>query len=188
MAFALLSSGVARAEPHVTTPVVFDRIVAVVEGEPILLSALRRRAAPFLHPTPGVPGLRRQRALRKLYRGLMKRLIEERLVERAARDAGISMDRAAVDRTLALVAVHNHMKRAELLARVRAAGMTEQEYRAELQRQLVESQLLYAFMRKHHVRIDGEDDTARAHIMERERRRWMAGLYGHASIQQYFRP
>lgn len=188
MALALLSPGAARAAPPRGVPVVFDRIVAVVDGEPILLSTLRRRAAPFVHPSKGVPGYRRQQQLRQTYRMLMKRLIDERLVDSAARDAGISVDKADVDAAIARVAAQNHMKKRELQAAVRGAGMTGKEYRDEIRRQIVEYRLLYAFMRRVGVKVHGKDKKERERSVERERKRWMAKLRSHASIEQYFDP
>lgn len=188
MALALLVCGAARAEPGAAPHTLIDRIVAVVDGEPILLSTLRRRAAPYLHRSSGVPGFRRQQTLRRLYRTLMKRLVEERLVARAARDEGIVVERADVDRALDRVAAQNHMKRSELARAVRAAGMTDDEYRGEIRRQLVETRLLYLVMNRDGVRFDGKDDKEQQSIREREHKRWMAELRRHASIQQYFRP
>jgi len=187
MALVLLAPGALRAAPR-GAPVVFDRIAAVVDGEPILLSTLRKRAAPFVHPSKGVPGYQRQKELRQTYRMLMKQLIDERLIDLAARDAGVSMDRAAVDGALDRVAAQNDMKRSELVALVRTHGMSEKEYRDDIRRQLVEYQLVYAFMRRKGVKVDGKDPKEQEQIVERERKRWMADLRRHASIQQYFRP
>ncbi len=188
MALALLSTGAARAEPPLRSPVVFDRIVAVVDGEPILLSTLRERAAPFIHPSKGVPSYQSQKELHQTYRMLMKQLIDERLIDRAARAAGISFDRAFMDSVIDAVAVQNHMKKKELLEMVRASGISEDEYRAELRRQYAEAQLLYAFMRRVGVSLDGKGEKEQAAITRREHKRWMAELYRRASIQQYFRP
>lgn len=167
--------------------VVVDRIVAVVDGDPILLSTLRARARSSLKQLPSAPEARRK-AARKLYHTLVKRLVEERLVEHAARDAGVKMDRAAVDRTIERLAAQWHYTREELLQRVRDAGMTEDDYRAEIGRQLVERDLLWAFMRKSGVHLDGAGDEKQARVWEREHKRWIKGLREHASIQQYYWP
>ncbi len=167
---------------------VFDRIVAVVDGEPILLSTLRRHAAPWLHDSSRMPEFRRREARRKVYRKLLSRLIEERLVARAARDSGLSMDRTAVDHTIDRIAAQNAMSRSDLLARVRAAGVGEEQYRAELRSELLEHDLLWTFMQKRGVPLAGKGDKELSRIMQRERKRWIADLRRHASIQQYFRP
>ena len=180
-----LRAGPARAAPHAST--LIDRIVAVVDGEPILLSTLRARAKPLLHESARVPEFRRWAARRKLYADLLERLIDERLVARAARDEGVAMDRAAVDRGIEQMAAQNHETRSELLDRAREAGLSEEEFRAELGRQLLESRLLWAYVQKQHVK-PGADETKRARIMEREHRRWLHELRKRASVQRYFRP
>lgn len=186
---AMLSPGVARAAtPERGARVVIDRVVAVVDGQPILLSTLRRRAAPFIHASRGVPGYHRQQALRRVYRELMRRLVDERLVECAARDAGFSVDRATVNAAIDAVEKQNHMKHADLLRALRGAGMNEKEYRAVIRRHLLERELLDAYIQKDGVRLDGKDEKEQTRIMERERKRWMADLRRHASIQQYFQP
>ena len=182
---AVLQVRAAHAEPRA---VVFDRIVAVVDGEPILLSTLRQRAVPWLHESSRMPEFRRREARRKVYRKLLSRLIEERLVARAARDSGLRMDRTVVDHTIDAIAKQNAMSRSALLERVRAAGVGEEQYRAELRSELLERDLLWTFMQQHGVPLDGKGDRELSRIMQRERKRWMADLRRHASIQQYFRP
>lgn len=121
---------------------VVERVVAVVDDEAIFLSDLRKRAMPFLPRLMDVPELQRLAALRQLYDELLEQLINEELVERAARTAQIRITSADVDRAVQNVIRQNGLGQEEFWDVVAQQGYTQAEYRSDLRRQLLRYRLL----------------------------------------------
>ncbi len=135
-----------------------ERIVAVVGEHAILLSDLRARAHPFLLQIyQGVPaGAQRSAAISQLYKGLIEKLVDEELEQRAAAQAKVSVTAREVEEALERVAQQNGITPAKLLAEARRTGLDDADYRDELRRQLLQTKLI-------NVRLQGrirvsEDD------------------------------
>jgi peptidyl-prolyl cis-trans isomerase SurA len=129
-----------------------DRVAAVVGDKPILLSTVRRRARPFItnmERTVTDPA-ERMIASARIYRELMRKLVAEQLIAKAARQADVTVQRAEVDRALDEVAKQNNLTRVQLFSEVhRTASMSEREYRLELERQLLEYKMLQRLKQQH---------------------------------------
>src|SRR5215831_8079608 len=132
---------------------VVERIVAVV-GE---------RAQPFLvQIQQQVPnGAQRNAAISQLYKGLIEKLVDEELEQRAAIQAKVAVTPHEVDEALAKVASQNGVSIDRLLAEARRTGLDEAAYRDELRRQLLQTKLI-------NVRLQGrirvsEDDLRAAY-------------------------
>ena len=82
LGLSLASAQAARAE-------VIERVSAVVNDRVVLLSELRRRAAPFLEQLveKSADANERKARLKQLYERLLQGLIDEELVEQAAKKA-----------------------------------------------------------------------------------------------------
>jgi peptidyl-prolyl cis-trans isomerase SurA len=155
LAFSLLLSGWARAT-------LIERVVAVVGERAILLSDLRERAQPFLVQIyQGVPpGAQRNAAISQLYKGLIEKLVDEELEQRAAIKAKVSITQREVEEALERVAGQNGIPVARLLSEARKSGLDETAYREELRRQLLQTKLI-------NVRLQGRirvsEDDLRKH-------------------------
>ena len=115
-----------------------DRMVARVNGEPILLSELRTRIRPELARHAADPAWSRVAWLRTALRAAREDAIVERLVaERAAR-LRIEVSDAEVDRALDSIARERKLDRAELLQLALEQGYSEPVYRRALRAQLLE--------------------------------------------------
>ncbi|MDI1484196.1 SurA N-terminal domain-containing protein [Polyangium sp. y55x31] len=145
-----------RAEP--VRRVVVDRIVAVVDREVITLVELRRRAAPLLRKLASVDEASRTMAETHMYRDLVNQMVEERLIARRARMSSIVVTASEIDAALDSLAQANHLSREALLVEVRAAGVSEADYRDDLRRQL----LLFKCLRLHLAgkKVSGEMNDA----------------------------
>lgn len=123
---------------------VVERIVAIVDDRPILLSDLRARAKPFLlrihNEVPA--GAQRNAAISQLYKELLDRVIDEALQQRAAAKNHLSVSQSEIDDALARVASQNNVTPDEVLAEARRNGLTDEQYRQELRQQLLEAKLL----------------------------------------------
>ncbi len=173
------------ALPRVAAPqrrAVVDRIVAVVDGDPLLLSELRRRARPFATRLPvGAAPWQRAAWLRRICRELLPQLIEERVIANAAKRAGVGVDDASVATALASWAKQASTTVAAIMDQARAAGTDEADVRDQVRRALLAQQLFWS---ARSARAAGSADRkAGAKALERERKRWIADLVARASVQ-----
>jgi peptidyl-prolyl cis-trans isomerase SurA len=156
----VLASGVL---PRPAQATVVERVVAVVGERAILLSDLRARAQPFLAQIQQqVPnGVQRNAAISQLYKGLIEKLVDEELEQRAAVQAKVVVTPNEIEEALARVAAQNGVGVDRLFAEARRTGLDEAGYRDELRRQLLQTKLI-------NVRLQGrirvsEDDIRSAY-------------------------
>jgi peptidyl-prolyl cis-trans isomerase SurA len=172
LALLLAAFGVlALSRPSSAT--VVERIVAIVGERAILLSDLRERALPFLTQIhQQVPqGAQRNAAISQLYKGLLQKMVDEEIEQRAAVQAKVTVTPREVEEALARVAAQNGVSVDKLLAEARRSGLDDTAYRDELRRQLLQTKLI-------NVRLQGrirvtEDDLMKAYrtieLEEREK-------------------
>lgn len=159
LTLALLGSCVAPLA-HAT---VVERVVAVVGERAILLSDLRGRAQPFLGQiVQQLPnGAQRNAAISQLYKGLIEKLVDEELEQRAAIQAKVAVTPNEIEEALTRVAQQNGVSVDRLFAEAKRTGLDEAGYREELRRQLLQTKLI-------NVRLQGrirvsEDDLRTAY-------------------------
>jgi peptidyl-prolyl cis-trans isomerase SurA len=152
---------------------VVERIVAIVGERAILLSDLRERAQPFLAQIhQQVPqGAQRNAAISQLYKGLLQKMVDEEIEQKAAVQAKVTVTPREVEEALTRVAAQNNVSVEKLLSEARRSGLDDSSYRDELRRQLLQTKLI-------NVRLQGrirvtEDDLQKAYrsieLEEREK-------------------
>ncbi|MBN2193655.1 MAG: peptidylprolyl isomerase [Polyangiaceae bacterium] len=123
---------------------IIERIVAVIGDHAILLSELRERARPFLvriyQETPS--GAQRNAAISQIYREVLDRMIDEQIENRAANRANIAVTTQEVDAAIERIAGQNGLSVEELVSEAIRSGMSEQEYRREVRRQVLDAKLM----------------------------------------------
>jgi len=143
-AAAVLLSALWLASPAEAEVYQVDRIVAVVDQTPILLSTLQARARPFL-------AMARQQiedetqlmiAESKVYRQMLDTLVNEQLIARQAEQQQLTVQDNELEKAIDSVAEQNSMSREELMAEIKRNGLTEPFYRAEIRRQILEGKVL----------------------------------------------
>jgi peptidyl-prolyl cis-trans isomerase SurA len=150
---------------------IVERIVAIVGERAILLSDLRQRSRPFLtraydqYPE----GPQRSAATSQIYKVVLDRMVEEELEDEAAKRAGITVTSEEVDQALERVAMQNGLSPAAVLAEARGSGMTTEQYRDELKRQLLQSKI-GSIRLQGRVQIEESDLRAAYHALVREER------------------
>ena len=166
----------ARA-PRAEGPRVVERVVAVVDGQPILASELRRRAAPHERALGRreLPAWRLAELRRVLLRETLRRLVEERLILGDARARHTSVSDDEIERAFDAIAAQNGLDRTELEASLEVHGWTRAEYRRELSAQVLEGKLLAE-------RVRGRGDW------KREREEWLKELRRRAWIEVFLAP
>lgn len=136
-----LSSGIAEAQPRGRQ--VIERVVAVVNDDAIWLSELRRRAVPFLDRAMAAPSeAERQAAMEQLYGELLTHLIDEELIQQAARGMQVRVTAEDVQRAIQNVQRQSGLEDDEFWNAVRAQGFTERQYREDVRRQLLRLKVL----------------------------------------------
>src|SRR6185503_13182128 len=142
---------------------VVERIVAIVGERAILLSDLRERAQPFLAQVHAQvpPGAQRNAAISQLYKGLLEKMVDEEIEQKAAVQAKVTVTPREVEEALSRVAQQNAVTVEKLLSEARRSGLDDTAYRDELRRQLLQTKLI-------NVRLQGrirvtEDDLQKAY-------------------------
>ncbi len=113
---------------------VADRIVAVVNNEPVSQRELDRRVAEAQRmlqqrgqPVPSIDALRED---------ILEEMIVERTQLQAASAAGIRIDDQAVDRAIARIAENNRLTVSQLRDRLEADGLPFRDYRESIRREI----------------------------------------------------
>jgi peptidyl-prolyl cis-trans isomerase SurA len=140
---------------------IVERIVAVVGERPILLSELRLRGRPHLWRIAASTQNPTQQAAQEseMFRELLNRLIEERLEESAADKAHITVSPEEVDNGIRQVASQTKLQPKDVIAEAKRQGLTEQDYRDEIRRQVLEGKLIQLRVRGR-VRVTEQDARA----------------------------
>ena len=165
--FAVLLSATAASAT------VVERVVAVVGERAILLSDLRERAAPFLlRIHDEVPaGAQRAAAISQTYKTLLERMVDEELEQRAANRSNTVVSAREVDDAIARIAAQNGLSVDQLVTEATRSGLTENQYRSEVRRQVLEAKLLNLRLQGR-IRVTEEDlRSAYRKIVVDERRK-----------------
>lgn len=109
-----------------STPELVDRVVAIVDGQPILASELGKN-----NDT----------------KAAVEQLIERRLLQAEAKRRGIEIDNQALNQAIEQIRQRNNIPDLATLQRaVQASGRSWEQYRKELKEQLIERQIMSAIM------------------------------------------
>jgi peptidyl-prolyl cis-trans isomerase SurA len=137
---------------------IVERIVAVVGERPILLSELRLRGRPHLwRIAASTPNPTQQAAQEsEMFRELLNRLVDERLEETAADKSHITVSPDEVDNGIRQVAAQTKLQPKDVVAEAKKQGLTEQDYRDEIRRQVLEGKLIQLRVRGR-VRVTEQD-------------------------------
>ncbi|MBX3210279.1 MAG: SurA N-terminal domain-containing protein [Labilithrix sp.] len=138
-AFGFASSAGKEAHASIT-----ERVVAVVGESPILLSELRHRARPHLQRIASASSnpVEEQAAEPRVLQEVLNRLIDDRLVEQAADRAHLSVTAEEVDNGIRQVAARSRLAPGDLIAEAERQGLSEEDYREEIRRQILEGKLV----------------------------------------------
>ncbi len=159
-----------------------ERVVAVVGERPILLSELRHRARPFLYRILASTKDPAQQAASEteMYKELLNRMIDDRLEEQAGDKAHLSVTPEEVDNALRNIAASAKISVQDLVTDARRQGLTEQDYRDELRRQVLEGKLVQLRVRG---RVRVTDQDARAAYVH-----WVKELGDQATVEARILP
>lgn len=157
---------------------IIERVVAIVNGEPLLLSELRGRAAPFLPRLMEVPEVQRMAMMAQLYDELLTQLIDERLLEQEARKLSISVLSSDVERAIENVQRQSGLEGDAFWEAVRGQGFTPEQYRSDVRRQLLRLKVVNQKVRSR-INITEDDVKRRYDELVRKARRSAEFLVAH---------
>jgi peptidyl-prolyl cis-trans isomerase SurA len=153
---------------HATTA---ERVVAVVGEHAILLSDMRQRARPYLlqihQRAPS--GAQLAAAESELLKQLLQKMVDERVEQQAAEKAHLSVTTDEIDNGLRNVANQQGITVDRLMEEAQKTGLTAQEYRDEVRRQILEGKLLQLRVRGR-VRVTEDDIRATYAKLQRDER------------------
>jgi peptidyl-prolyl cis-trans isomerase SurA len=175
--------------PRAAHAVVVERIVAVVGEQPILLSELKQRARPFLiriyaeaqekgFPNDAIRNEWIKRNEGDMYRELLGKLVDERLVTLAADKLNTQVSTKEVDDALKLRAADLGKSVSDLVEDANAQGLSELDYRDEVRRELLFSKMLETSV-KQRVRVTDDDVIdyyKKIQMTERRQQNWRGSI------------
>jgi peptidyl-prolyl cis-trans isomerase SurA len=141
LGLSIAATPTARAE-------VIERVVATINDQPVFLSELRRRAAPFLREVMRNPSqTARMAAIEQLYQQLLDRMVQEALFVQAAERMSVSVTSAEVERAIGNVQRQSRLSESDFWVAVRGQGFSPEQYRADVRRQLLRLKVLNNYAR-----------------------------------------
>lgn len=172
LAALALGAAVLAAAPRADA-VIVERIVAVIGDKPILLSELRARAKPFLLQIQAtVPaGAQQAAAQSQVFKDLLEKMVDEELEGQAAARANITVTSQEIDNAFENIAASQGVTKEALFKAARARnGLTDQDYRDEMRRQILEGKMIQLRV-KGRIRITEEDVKTMYDRVVREERK-----------------
>jgi peptidyl-prolyl cis-trans isomerase SurA len=165
-AAALVAACVFASAPAAHATIV-ERVVAVIGERPVLWTELLKRAAASrvqirlqTHDANIVSAQEQE-----MYKELLQRMIDDRLEEQQADRAHLSVTAEEVDRGIENIAAQaqstqgHSVSAQDVFAVARSRGMTDQDFRDEIRRQILEGKLMELRVRP---RVHVTDQDARA--------------------------
>ena len=134
-----------------------DRVVAVVKGEPILYSEVQEASAALTVELKKTGKDKEMGSIQDQERRVLDQLINERVIALEIKRLGMTVDEAQVDGGVQSVMQENGLKTlAELRQRLTVEGITMQEFREGIKKQMEQSSFMNRQVRPK-VKIDAED-------------------------------
>lgn len=166
LSVALLSSGERLGLERPAEAAVVERIVAIVGEQPILLSELTQRARPFLLKIQtNVPVPQQQLAKAEMFKELLQKLIDERVVALAADKLNVTVTTKEVDDSIKVKAADLKVSVSDLLGEATKQGLSEADYREEVRREILFGKMLETRVR---ARVRVTEDDAREYFKKLE--------------------
>jgi parvulin-like peptidyl-prolyl isomerase len=121
---------------------VVDRVVAVVNQEIITFSEVEKWANPFMGQIITEDRLERREQLHEVYRKVLDRLIEEKLIDQEVKKNGIKISSKEVEATVEEIKRRNTATQEELEKVLAAEGLTLEAYKRQIEKGLQRKKLI----------------------------------------------
>lgn len=175
VAMAVAGSSNARAE-------IIERVVAIVNDDPIFLSKIRQRAAPLIAQALDAPDQKTKAArLKSLYQQALKSLVDEKLFEQTARDLRIFVSTADIDKAIDNVRTQNGLSKDAFWSALQDQGINVSEYRKTIRSQLLRYKVLNQKVRSR-VRVTQQEVDDRIRKLSDKAQKYHRFLVDHIFI------
>lgn len=144
-----------------------DRVAAIVGDDVILESDVKARAGPMLSDVEGIADAdERERRRADVVERVLDQMIEEELMMQAAGQANVEISDQEIDQAIREVRSQNNLGEAEFREALRMQGYTMEEYREDLEQQMLRMRATEMLVRP---RVSVSEDDVRARYQEMER-------------------
>jgi len=121
---------------------VVDRIVAVVNQEIITFSEIEKWSRPFQEEIQTEDRLERRERIQEVFRKILGRIIDEKLIEQEARRSGIKVTSKEIEGAVEEVKQKNKINQEELEKALAAEGLTLEAFKKELERRILRTKFV----------------------------------------------
>ena len=121
---------------------VVDRVVAIVNQEIITLSEVEKWVNPLIEEVVTEDRLERREQLQEIYRNVLEKLIEEKLIDQEVKKSGIKVPSKEVEATLEEVKRRNAATQEDLEKALAAEGLTLEAYKKQIEKGLQRKKLI----------------------------------------------
>jgi len=123
---------------------VVDRIVAVVNQEVITFSEIEKWSRPFHEEIQAEDRLERRERIQEVFRKVLDRIIEEKLIEQEARKSGIKVTSKEIDAAVEEVKQKNKISQEELEKALAADGLTLEAFKKDLEKRILRTKFVHS--------------------------------------------
>jgi len=128
--------------PISSSEAVVDRIVAIVNQEIITLSEVEKRTGPLLDEIQAEGRLQRREKIREVCRGVLERLIEEKLIDQEVKRVGIKATSKEVENALEEIKRQNAASQDDIENALRRDGLTLETFKKEIEKKILRMRLI----------------------------------------------
>jgi peptidyl-prolyl cis-trans isomerase SurA len=128
--------------PTSLSEAVVDRVVAVVNQEPITLSEVEKRIPPLKEEIMTEDRLEKQERIQALYRQVLEKLIEEKLIDQEVKKSGVKISTKDIEATVEEVKRRNGATQEDLEKALAAQGLTFEAYKKQIEKSLQRQKLI----------------------------------------------
>jgi peptidyl-prolyl cis-trans isomerase SurA len=121
---------------------VVDRIVAVVNQEIITLSEVEKLVGPFQEEIQTKDRLERQERIHEVYRKVLEKLIEEKLIDQEVKRSGVKVTSKEIEGAVEEVKRRNAVTQEDLERFLAKDGLTLEAYKKEIEKRLQRMKLI----------------------------------------------
>jgi peptidyl-prolyl cis-trans isomerase SurA len=122
---------------------VVDRCVAIVNDDVITLSEVNEEGKPlFQRVAEQAPASELAEALKQVRKTVVEKLIDKKIMFQEAKKNNITVSDEEIDRAMELILARNKTTKERFKAQLATMGMTEEQYRKNLENQVLSSKLV----------------------------------------------
>ena len=162
--------------PTSLSEAVVDRVVAVVNQEMITLSEVEKRIPLLKEEIATEDRLEKQERMRALYRQVLEKLIEEKLIDQEAKKSGVKISSKEVEATMEEVKRRNAATQEDLEKALAVEGLTLETYKKQIEKGLQRQKLI-----NWSVKVEGKAG-------EKELREFYQKNIGRYRVNETYRP